>query len=196
MKTLLLPFAFLFSIASFAQTGYDVKFQIKNNTDTTMYLVRTIFDKQYISDTCKKVKNGLVQFKGKKTLDKGVYTLVSQEKSVYFDFLINDSYNFTISFDRNDIVNTLKSNGSKENEDMFAYLKFMTNKNAEFIKAKEDTKKMNKADSAKFVKEKFDAMTKDDDMEDEFVEALNPNLALPRAALQPETKPSTWFGVR
>jgi hypothetical protein len=161
MKTLLLPFALLFSLASLSQTGYDVKFQIKNNTDTTMYLVRTIFDKQYISDTCKKVKNGLVQFKGKKTLDKGVYTLVSQEKSVYFDFLINDSYNFTISFDRNDIVNTLKSNGSKENVDMFAYLKFMTNKNAEFIKTKDQTKKMNKTDSAKFVAEKFEAMTKD-----------------------------------
>ncbi|MBP9069779.1 MAG: DUF5106 domain-containing protein [Bacteroidia bacterium] len=161
MKTLLLPFVLLFSIASFAQTGYDVKFQIKNNTDTTMFLVRTIFDKQYISDTCKKVKNGLVQFKGKKTLDKGVYTLVSQEKSVYFDFLINDSYNFTVSFDRNDIVNSLKSNGSKENEDMFAYLKFMTNKNAEFIKAKDQATKMNKTDSAKFVAEKFEAMTKD-----------------------------------
>ncbi|MDZ4664073.1 MAG: thioredoxin-like domain-containing protein [Bacteroidota bacterium] len=161
MKTFLLPFALLLSIASVAQTGYDVKFQIKNNTDSTMYLVRTIFDKQYISDTCKKVKNGLVQFKGKKILDKGVYTLVSQEKSVYFDFLINDSYNFTVSFDRNDIVNSLKSYGSKENEDMFAYLKFMTNKNGEFIKAKDQSKKMNKADSTKFVMEKFEAMTKD-----------------------------------
>ncbi|CAF0960619.1 unnamed protein product [Rotaria magnacalcarata] len=44
------------------------------------------------------------------------------------------------------------------------------------------------------VTDMLDDMTKDDDMEDEFVEALNPNLALPRSALQPETKPSGWFG--
>jgi hypothetical protein len=165
MKTRLSAILFLFSFAALAQTStpvpYDIKFQIKNNKDTMMYLVRTIFDKQYIADTCKKIKNGLCEFKGKKALDKGVFTLVSQEKSVYFDFLIDDSYNFTVSFDRNDIVNTLKSNGSKENEDMFAYLKFMTNKNIDFNKAREGTSKMGKKDSAKFVSEKYAAMTAD-----------------------------------
>lgn len=165
MKTRFLAIALLFSGISLAQVTtpvpYDIKFQIKNNTDTMMYLVRTIFDKQYIADTCKKIKNGLCQFKGKKVLDKGVFTLVSQEKAVYFDFLIDDSYNFTVSFDRNDIVNTLKSTGSKENEDMFAYLKFMTNKNIDFNKYREQAKKMSKADSAKFVAEKYAAMTSD-----------------------------------
>jgi hypothetical protein len=159
MKTRFLPFLLLLSFAGFAQ--YDIKFQIKNNTDTMMYLVRTMYDKQYLTDTCKKIKNGLCQFKGKKTLDKGVYTLVSQEKAVYFDFLIDDSYNFSVSYDRNDIVNTLKSNGSKENEDMFAYLKYMTNKNADLSKARENAKKMSKADSAKYVLEKYNAMTAD-----------------------------------
>lgn len=160
MKRLFLPLLILFSFTGFSQ-GYDIKFQIKNNKDTMMYLVRTMFDKQYLADTCKKIKNGLCQFKGTRTLDKGVYTLVSQEKAVYFDFLIDDSYNFTVSYDRDDIVNTLKSNGSKENEDMFAYLKFMTNKNTEFNKAKEKTKNMSDADSAKFVMEKYNAMTAD-----------------------------------
>ncbi|CAF4267226.1 unnamed protein product [Rotaria socialis] len=50
-------------------------------------------------------------------------------------------------------------------------------------------------DDIELVTDMLDDMTKDDDMEDEFVEALNPNLALPRSALQPETKPSGWFGV-
>lgn len=38
-------------------------------------------------------------------------------------------------------------------------------------------------------------MTKDDDVDDEFVEAMNPNLAIPRLALQPEMKSSGWFSV-
>ncbi len=124
-----------------------------------VYLVRYLFDKQYISDTCRNIKNGQVRFKGNKQLDKGVYTLVNQNKATYFDFLINDSYNFTISFDAKDIVNTLKSVGSKENEYMFEYLKFMTNKNAEFNKYREQTKGMNKADSVKFINDKLQVMT-------------------------------------
>ncbi|CAF1580921.1 unnamed protein product, partial [Adineta ricciae] len=45
------------------------------------------------------------------------------------------------------------------------------------------------------VTDMLEDMTKDDDMEDEFVEALNPNLAIPRLALQPENHSSGWFPV-
>ncbi len=148
-------------ITSFSQNGYDIKFNIKNNTDTMLFLVRKLFDRQYISDTCKHIKKGVVEFKGKKTLDKGVYTLVSQEKSIYFDFLIDDSYNFSISYDREDIANTLKCTSSKENENMFAYLKYMTNTNTAFNKFKEQTKGKSKADSIKFLNEKLIAMNVD-----------------------------------
>ncbi|CAF3404455.1 unnamed protein product [Rotaria sp. Silwood1] len=48
-------------------------------------------------------------------------------------------------------------------------------------------------DDIEFVTDMVDDMTKDDDMEDEFVEALNPNLAMPRSALRPEMKSSGWF---
>ncbi|CAF0850637.1 unnamed protein product [Rotaria sp. Silwood1] len=50
-------------------------------------------------------------------------------------------------------------------------------------------------DDIEFVTDMVDDMTKDDDMEDEFVEALNPNLAMPRSALRPEMKSSGWFPV-
>jgi len=43
-----------------------------------------------IKDTCTKVKNGRIVFKGKGKLDKGIYSLVSQQKSIYFDFFIDD----------------------------------------------------------------------------------------------------------
>jgi hypothetical protein len=50
-------------------------------------------------------------------------------------------------------------------------------------------------DEIELVTDMVDDMTKDDDIEDEFVEALNPNLAIPRLALQPEVKSSGWFSV-
>ena len=112
---LLLTTTFIFSFSSQAQNaGYDIKFNFKGCKDTMMYLVKYTFDQQYIADTCKKIKNGLVQFKGKKDLDKGVYTLVSQEKSIYFDFFINENQKFSVNLENSDIVNTLKSVGNKE----------------------------------------------------------------------------------
>ncbi|MGZ4089565.1 MAG: redoxin domain-containing protein [Bacteroidia bacterium] len=149
----------LFTTLSKAQAGYDIKVNFKGGKDTVMYLVKYLWDQQYVADTCKKVKNGVAEFKGKKDLDKGVYVLVSQGMATYFDFLINESQKFTISADVADFGNTLKFSGSKENEDFFGYLKLINKKNQEFGKVSEQTKGMNKADSTRFMNEKAAAFT-------------------------------------
>ena len=115
-----------------AQKGYDISIKMKGCNDTMVYLVKYIFDQQYITDTCKKIKDGQIRFKGQETLDKGIYTLVSQGKSVYFDFFINDSFKFSISTDKSDIISNLKCTGSKDNEAFFGYLKFISDKNKQF----------------------------------------------------------------
>lgn len=134
--------------------GYDIKINFKGCKDTMAYLVKYTFDQQYIADTCKNIKNGVIQFKGKKQLDKGVYTLVSQEKSIYFDFFINENEKFVINTDASDMVNGLKSVGNKENELFFSYIKYITNKNQDFGKMREKTVGMSKEDSTKFMNEK------------------------------------------
>lgn len=141
--------------------GYDIKLNLKGAPDTVMYLVKYLWDQQYIVDTCKKVKNGAVQFKGKAPLDKGVYTLVSQGMSIYFDFFINDSQKFLITGETPDLVNSLKVTGSKDNELFFSYLKYISDKNNEFTKFTEKTKGMNKADSTKFMQEKANSFAKE-----------------------------------
>lgn len=154
---------FLLNLALFGRTisqnGYDITINVKNNSDTMMYLVRTMFDRQYVSDTCKNIKNGVVRFKGKKNLEKGVYTLVNQDKAIYFDFMINEGSKFSISFDRKDIANTLKASGSKENERMFEYLSFMSLKNKEFNDTRDAYK--GKKDSAEKVAAQISKMTDD-----------------------------------
>ena len=135
--------------------AYDIKINFKGCKDTMAYLVKYTFDQQYISDTCKVIKNGLIQFKGKKELDKGVYTLVSEGKSIYFDFFINENQKFTISTDVADVVANLKVTGNKENELFFTYIKYMTSTNQEFGKIREQTKGKSKEDSTKFMNEKI-----------------------------------------
>ncbi len=153
--TLLLSAIITFTLGAEAQSGYDIKINFKGCKDTMVYLVKYTFDQQYISDTCKDVKNGAIRFKGKKDLDKGVYVLVSEGKSTYFDIFINENQKFTINADMADMVNTLKSVGNKENEQFFSYIKFITSKNQDFGKISAQAKGKSKQDSTQFMNEKL-----------------------------------------
>jgi thiol-disulfide isomerase/thioredoxin len=144
-----------------AQGGYDIKINFKGCKDTMVYLVKYTFDQQYISDTCKHVKDGQIRFKGNKELDKGVYTLVSESKTVYFDFFINENEKFTISTDISDIVGNLKVTGNKENELFFSYIRYITSKNADFNKMRDQTTGKSREDSTKFMNAKVKELNED-----------------------------------
>lgn len=156
MKKILLGLGLLSIIFnSTAQTGHEIKINFKNCKDSVMYLAFYQFDKSYIADTCKKVVKGNVVFKGKKSLDKGVYYLVSQDKARYFDFFISDNnQKISMSTDTLDLVKNLKSTTSKENDDFFSYIKFITAKNKEYVEVKNKTKGMSSKDSLAFMVEK------------------------------------------
>ena len=147
---------------SLAQNGgYDIKINFKGCKDSMVYLVKYTWDTQYIADTCKKIKNGTIQFKGNKELDKGVYTLVSEAKSIYFDLFINENQKFTINTDASDVVKNLKVSGNKENEQFFAYINYITQKNVDFGKMREQTKGKSKEDSTKFMNDKVKYFNED-----------------------------------
>lgn len=156
IKKVLFSLSLLSIVASSsAQSGHDIRINFKNCKDTVMYLAFYQFDKSYLADTCKKVVKGNVVFKGPKTLERGVYYLVSQDKARYFDFFISDkNQKMVMSTDTLDLVKNLKSTSHKENEDFFNYIKFITTKNKEFVEIRKQTKGMNSKDSAKFINDK------------------------------------------
>lgn len=150
-------FAILFlTISANAQSGYEIKLDLKNYTDTIAYLTFYQFDKTYISDTCKQIKKGKIIFKGKKTLDTGIYSLVSQNKSLLFDFFIDintQHIELTGDFNSNSISN-LKSTSSKLENDFFEYVKFITSSNSNYAAETAQIKGLSKKDSLKIVTEK------------------------------------------
>ena len=160
MKKISLFFLALFTAGTTAAQGYDIKVNFKGAKDSVFYLVRYLFDQQYISDTAE-VKNGQARFKGAEDLDRGVYTLVSEAKSIYFDFFINDAQKFSLATDAEDIVKNLKVTGSKDNELFFSYIKYITAKNLEFNSVREQTKGKNKEDSLKIVTAKIKQLNED-----------------------------------
>jgi thiol-disulfide isomerase/thioredoxin len=161
MKQIRLLVLALIAGGTAAAQGYDIRINFKGCPDTILYLVKYQFDQKYIADTAHKVKNGQARFFGKKELDRGVYTLVSQGKSIYFDLFINDSQKFTITTDIADVVSNLKVTGSKDNEMFFSYIKYITAKNLEFNSVREQTKGKNKEDSLKIVNAKIKSLNEE-----------------------------------
>jgi len=154
MKRFFLAFVFCFSaIYANAQSGYDITINLKNCNDTIAFLTFYQFDKTLIKDTCKTIKNGRIVFKGKSKLDKGIYTLVSQKKTIYFDFFIDDqTQKLEINSDlaKTDLEELVAVNSPLENE-FFEYIKFINKQNKEFqdyrtsinVKTKKDTLLLN-----------------------------------------------------
>lgn len=132
-----------------AQKGYEIRLDFKNNTDTTLYLARYYFGQSLIIDSCKHVKKGQAVFKGADPLDKGVYIVANQSKQRYIDFFVNESQKVLLTAEFPDLVNTLRSPNSKENDELFSYARYFTSRNIEHQKSMDALKRKSKADSTK-----------------------------------------------
>ena len=78
------------TVGAFAQSGYEIKIDLKNYKDNLAYLAYYQFDKTFIKDTCSAIQNGKIIFKGSSKLDNGIYALVSKQKVLLFNFFIDD----------------------------------------------------------------------------------------------------------
>ena len=150
MKKLIFTILFcLVSMYMSAQSGYEITLNLKNCKDTVAYLTFYQFDKTYIKDSCTNIKNGKIIFKGKSKLDKGIYSLIGQKKSLYFDFFIDDEtqkLNLVSDADSGIAKNIIATNSSHEN-DFFNYVKFIGKQNDELEAVKQSSKGLIKSDS-------------------------------------------------
>lgn len=89
-KSFVILVLYLFSETGLSQTGYQITINLKNCRDSIAYLTYYQFDKKYVKDSCTTIENGKIIFKGKNKLNKGIYSLLDQDKAVYFDFFIDD----------------------------------------------------------------------------------------------------------
>ncbi len=106
--------------------GHDVKFHIKGLKDSTCYIGYFYGKGQYVKqDTAKADKDGNLEFRGAKPLDRGVYIL-SMPKG-YLEFLIGDQ-KFKMETDTADIIGRMKVTGSPENITFYGYQKLTARK--------------------------------------------------------------------
>lgn len=144
--------AFILCFSSFfavAQSGYEITINLKGCTDSLAYLTFYQFDKTLIKDTCTTIKDGKIVFKGKQKLDKGIYSLVSQKKAIYFDFFIDDA---TQKLELSSVANPnigkeLKAANSPLQNEFFNYIQFINQQNKDFMSYKGSRQFLTKKDT-------------------------------------------------
>lgn len=145
-KLLLVLTAFILPFTAYAQ-GYEIKVHAKGLGNKTVYLAHHFANNKRIlaDDTLQLNKNGKGVFKGNKKLKGGMYLIFFPNRS-YFDFLLGDNQEFSITLTQANPLQNAAFRGSEINSAFLDYRKFI----------RTQRKKMNEAQKAKKAAKKAD----------------------------------------
>ena len=134
MKKFFLIFCLLLFFNNAFTQGYKISGEIKNMEDTTVILAYYFGGKQYAADTTD-VVNGKLTFSADKKLDGGIYLLVLPAGK-YFELIISEQ-KFSFTTDKNNLVQSMRFQNSRENTAFYEYLNYITEKQNEVSPLKE-----------------------------------------------------------
>lgn len=109
------------TLATTAKAQYNIALVPQKATEGKYYLGQHFRDKFEVVDSANAGARGIV-FAGKSKLAAGVYTLLDANKKKVFDFMVDDSRRFSISYDSVHSNKGMVVTGSKANQLMFAYM--------------------------------------------------------------------------
>ena len=101
--------------------GHELIFNIKDSKDTLVYLVIHYNDKLILKDSVKPAGKGKFVFKGTDRYDDGMYSLVSMDKKLYLNFILDNNQHFTYNLDTTMDVNNFSVVNSPENAEMLRF---------------------------------------------------------------------------
>lgn len=115
-------FCMTFSFLTQAQK-YHIAIELKGSTDSTAYLAH-YFDGRIFADDTTQLVNGKGLFSKDKVLDQGIYVVYLPSQK-YFDLLIGNDQEFSITADPSNFIESISINGAKESEAFHRFQKFM-----------------------------------------------------------------------
>ncbi|NOU60797.1 TlpA family protein disulfide reductase [Marinifilum caeruleilacunae] len=141
-----------FTFTNIHAQKYNISVQLLNCKDSTAYLAH-YFDGKIFADDTTSLVNGQGSFSKDKVLDQGIYVIYLPSQK-YFDLLIGEDQEFSITADPKDFIGSINITGSKESKAFHAFQNFMKSQNVKSKKIQEAFKKSNnEAEKEKFKKE-------------------------------------------
>ena len=144
--------------------GHELIFNIKDSKDTLVYLVIHYNDKLILKDSVKPAGKGKFVFKGTDRYDDGMYSLVSMDKKLYLNFILDNNQHFTYNLDTTMDVNNFSVVNSPENAEMLRFQRktSQASKDAnEWSKKRKEFEDAGNTDSANVYKEKLTTLNDD-----------------------------------
>lgn len=140
-----------------AQTGdaYRIEIQLSDLKDTTLLLGYHFGDKKFVADTAQVDSKGVAVFQGDTPLPGGMYIVILPQRS-YFDILIGDNQNFSLSTSVENPQGDMVVKNSPENSAFMEYQNFMAQKQGEMAQLRE---KMNE-DNVEEIREEIENLDK------------------------------------
>jgi len=144
MKRTLLAFLLLFAtVAAYAADGYRIKLKFTDYKDSFVYLAH-YFAKPlptiYKLDSAKVDKNGVAILQSKEKTLGGIYIILPEDKSGYFEFLLNNGDEMSITATMKTTPATAKFTGSPENDRFSKYMAYLVDFGKRNQKLEEDLK--------------------------------------------------------
>ncbi|MFI5155408.1 MAG: DUF4369 domain-containing protein [Chitinophagales bacterium] len=153
MKKYLILLFFTFSSALvFAQNGYQIKISLISYKQSKIWLGYYYGKLKAVADSTVLDATGKGSFKGKDKLQGGVYFVVSPNKEILFELLIDSQQHFSISADTGNFPIKAKFTGSPENMMFQAYTEYMAQQGTAIAAAQAAlAKSPNKEDSSRLI---------------------------------------------
>ncbi len=125
-RTILFILALFAGQFAFAQSGYEIKVNIKDYKEKELMLAYYLGDKQYIIDTVQQDGRGTFVFKDTEPLDCGVYLIVMEPDNKFFQFVVDQEHqHMSIKTQYDEPIEKMSFKGSKDNQIFYDYLRFL-----------------------------------------------------------------------
>lgn len=107
--------------SSSSKSGHEIIFHIKDSKDSLVFLAIHHKENLYLKDTARRVSPGKFVSKSDQRLDEGLYTLASQDKKSYLNFIIDNNQHFEYFLDTIGNVKNFSVKNSNENNEMLLF---------------------------------------------------------------------------
>lgn len=142
-RTLLASLLFFTSALAYAGDGYRIKLKFTDYKDSFVYLAH-YFAKPlptiYKLDSAKVDKNGVAVLQSKEKTLGGIYIILPEDKSGYFEFLLNNGDEMSITATMKTTPANAKFIGSPENDRFSKYMSYLVDFGKRNQKLEEDLK--------------------------------------------------------
>jgi len=195
MKQILLSLFLHLFIGSvlLAQTGYSIRVNIKPFKNQYLYLGYHYGKRKALADSTLVDANSKGIFKGSKPLAGGIYFIVSPQKQILFELLLDKQQNFSITADTSDLPGSVKFIGTPDNALFQAYTLRINKAGREVTAAQQALATTGNPAEQKSLQQKIQRLNQQMTRYRDSIEKRNPNSflsALFRAMKEPVIPPA------